>query len=159
METKFAMLILIASILTMAVYTSSINFVSAKVISMWTCGRSVDKPNQASCTITNNGVRTDYNCTYDATTKKWSCVKAAAKISPNTPNQMPGSETLNKLTDSQIPLGLKSALDSAIKSQNGGLVTGQSNTQNSNSSESTINNSPKLNTGPPPPGGMLGDGG
>lgn len=45
------------------------------------------------------------------------------------------------------------------KSQNGGLVTGQNSTQVTNSSESTINNSPKLNNGPPPPGIRLGDGG
>jgi hypothetical protein len=57
---------------------------------------------------------------------------------------MPGSETLNKMTDSQIPLGLKSALESAIKIQNGSLVIGQS--AQGNSSESTINNSPKTSS-------------
>lgn len=59
------------------------------------------------------------------------------------------------MTGSQIPLGLKSALDSAIKNQNGGLVVGQGSTQESNSSEMKVGNSPNPpqcpNTGPIPP--------
>jgi hypothetical protein len=47
------------------------------------------------------------------------------------------------LTGSQIPLGLKSALDSAIKNENGGLVIGQNNTQVTNSSEMKVNPSTK----------------
>jgi hypothetical protein len=68
---------------------------------------------------------------------------------------MPGSETLNKMTDSQIPLGLKSALDSAIvKNQKGGLLSGESSTGDNGSSEKKINNSPPPqcpNSGPIPP--------
>ena len=63
-------------------------------------------------------------------------------------NERTDTDTLNKLTDSQIPLGLKSALESAIKSQNGSLVIGRNNTQGNNSSESTINNSPKISSQP-----------
>jgi hypothetical protein len=87
-------------------------------------------------------VTTLYDCTYDKGTKKWNCV--AEKTGSGTPNQMPGSETVNKMTDSQIPLGLKSALDSAIKSQNGGLVTGQGSTISPNPPQCPT-------TGPIPP--------
>ena len=118
----------------MAVYISSINSVSAfKVPATWTCTQIFSNPNYASCNLTAKGVSsTDYNCNYNTKTEKWTCVKA--KASSGTPNEMPGSETLSKMTDSQIPLGLRSALDSAVKSdqsnqklqsqqqaQNGGL--------------------------------------
>lgn len=139
----------------MAVYSSSINFVSGKA--------KVEVTITLSCTFSNDGNRANcegtnkrtYDCNYDTTTEKWSCVKTSTKTSPNTPNETTDPETLNKLTGSQIPLGLKSALDSAIKNQNSGLVMGQNNTQVTNSSESTINNSPNPpqcpTTGPIPP--------
>ncbi|MGI8720264.1 MAG: hypothetical protein ACR2KF_07035, partial [Nitrososphaeraceae archaeon] len=99
------------------------------------------KPNTAFCSITKDGATTDYNCTYDTTTKKWSCVKA--KTGSDIPNEMTRSETLSKMTGSQIPLGLKSALDSAkVKDQNGGLLSGESTTGDNGSSETKINNSP-----------------
>ena len=126
----------------MAMYSSSVNFVSAMSY-IWQCLQDSGDGTSASCTNTDTkGVKTNYNCTYDTTTKKWSCVKA--KTSSGTPNQMPGSETFNKMTNSQIPLGLQSALDSAIKNQNGGLVTGQGSTISPNPPEC-----PK--TGPIPP--------
>ena len=54
-------------------------------------------------------------------------------------------DTSNPIKDSQIPLGLRNALDSAIKkSQNSDLAIGESSTQGTNSSQSsTINNPPK----------------
>jgi hypothetical protein len=159
LDTKFAIVILIASIPTMAVYGSSMNFVSAlETKTHWICAPG-DSVYQADCVFTSkDGKNTSYDCKYNTTTKTWSC-SVAERTDSVTPNETTGSKNLNKLTDSQIPLGLKSALDSAIKNQNGGLVIGQSNTQDSNSSETTINNSPKLNNGPPPPGIRLGDGG
>jgi hypothetical protein len=144
MESKFAIFIVIASILTMAVYVSSINSVIAKstVTEVWTCIQLVSSPNSASCHLTRSGVESDYNCSYNTSTKKWTCTQA--KTSSGTSNPMTGSETIRKFTDSQIPLGLKGALDSAIKSQNSGLVTGQSSTISPNPPEC-----PK--TGPIPP--------
>ena len=144
MNTEITIFLVIASVLMMAVFGSSMNFVTAKstVTESWSCIQLASSPNNANCTLTRSGVSSDYNCTYNTTTKKWSC--AQAKTSSGTPNQMPGSETLNKMTDSQIPLGLKSALDSALKSQNGGLVTGQGSTISPNPPEC-----PK--TGPIPP--------
>ena len=143
MKTRYVIFIVVASILTMALYSSSINFVSgAGKVNVWGAGSTV-------CSFSNNGnaasCSTQYTqqfCTYDTAAEKWSCVKA--KTSSGSPSQMPGSESLSKMTDSQIPLGLKSALDSAIKSQNGSLVIGQS--AQGNSSESTINNSPKTSS-------------
>jgi hypothetical protein len=106
----------------MAVFSSSINLIFA-MSSIWQCLQDSSAGTIASCTnIDTKGVKTNYNCTYDATTKKWSCVKA--KTSSGTPNQIPGSETVSKMTDSQIPLGLKNELDSVIKNKNISLVKG-----------------------------------
>jgi hypothetical protein len=126
MNTKFRAFVTIASILPIAVYCSSINSVSAlEVPATWTCTQMYSNPNYASCNLTVKGLSsTDYNCNYDHKTKKWTCDKA--KTISGTPNQISGSEAVRKFTDSQIPLGLKSALVSAIKSQNGGLVSSQS---------------------------------
>jgi hypothetical protein len=126
----------------MAIYISSINSVSALLTAHWICTQSDSRPNYASCNYVYLSSSTNYNCNYNTKTEKWSCVKA--KTGSGTPNQIPDSETLNKMTDSQIPLGLKSALDSAIKNQNGGLVTGQGSTISPNPPEC-----PK--TGPIPP--------
>ena len=127
------------SILTMAVYSSSINFVSAKpAITVWACTQLTATPNKADCTWHDkDGVATDYNCTYNTTTKKWSCVEVTAKIRSDRPT----------ISGSNIPADLRNALDSARqKSQDGGLVTGQNNTQDSNSSASTTKNSPKISS-------------
>ena len=51
-----------------------------------------------------------YDCNYDTTTEKWSCVKTSTMTSPNTLNETTYPETLNKLTGSQIPLGLKKCI-------------------------------------------------
>jgi hypothetical protein len=154
MNIKFAIFILIASILTMAMYSSSVNFVSAMSY-IWKCLQDSGDGTSASCTNTDTkGVKTNYNCTYDTTTKKWSCVKA--KTSSGTPNQMPGFETLNKMTDSQIPLGLKGALQSMVQNGNLGSQMRQNNTQNSTSYDMRINNSPPPTnpTGPGKIGGL-----
>lgn len=114
MDTKFPIFILIALILTIAVYSSSVNFVSAAIY-VQGCVRYGD--NYSECTITEKpGVKSDWKCVYDSSTNNWSCVKA--KTGSGTPNQLPGSETLNKMTDSQIPLGLRNALDSAVQKSN-----------------------------------------
>jgi hypothetical protein len=144
MDPKFAIFLIIVSILTMAIYISSISSVSAlplPVKQTWTCAQSSKTPNYASCNLALQGATgvtsTDYNCNYDTKTEKWSCVKA--KTGSGTPNQMPGSETVNKMTDAQIPLGLKSALQSTIKNGNFGLQMRQNDTQVSNSSGMKIN--------------------
>lgn len=90
---------------------------------------------------------TDYNCNYNTKTKKWTCVEA--RTISGTPNQTPGSETLSKMTGSQIPLELKSALDAAIKTENNGLETGHSDSSGVNSSASTIINSPQVTQSQP----------
>ena len=89
MDTKFVILILIASILTMAVYSSSINFVSAVVKSgvATVCSFSSDG-NTASCSTP---TRTLF-CTYNTTTEKWSC--HPEKTGSAIPNDRTGSETL-----------------------------------------------------------------
>jgi hypothetical protein len=148
MNPKFALLVIVASILIMAVYISSINSVSALITvrRTWSCVMGAGST-YASCNLTVKGdpdgnTSTNYNCNYDTKTEKWTCVKA--RTSSGTPNQLPGSDTLSKMTDSQIPPGLKSALDSAIKTQNSDLAIGGNKTQGTNSSQSTtINNSPK----------------
>jgi hypothetical protein len=141
-------LVVMASILTVAIYGSSISLIHAKsnikVTYSSVCG--ADGEGGLICNIVDKkGGSTDWKCSL--VDGKWNCIKQ--KTSSVAPNQIPGSETLNKLTGSQIPLGLKSALDSAIKNQNGGLVIGQNNTQSSNSSQSTINNSPKVSSQSP----------
>nr|ACY24476.1 hypothetical protein 29d5orf28 [uncultured crenarchaeote 29d5] len=115
MNTKFPVFVIIASMLTIAAYCSSINSVIAvsTVTETWTCIQLTSSPNSANCTLTRSGISSDYNCNYDTSTKKWTCDKA--KTTSGTPNQIPGSEIVRKFTDSQIPLGLKSALDSAIQ--------------------------------------------
>jgi len=144
LHTTFAIFIIIASILTIAVYCSSINSVIAKstVTEVWSCIQLASSPNNASCHLTRSGVDSDYNCSYNASTKKWTCTQA--KTISSTPYQIPGSENVRKFTNSQIPLGLKSALDSAIKSQIGGLITGQSNPNSPNPPQCP-------NSGPIPP--------
>jgi hypothetical protein len=127
----------------MAVYISSISSVSAlplPVKQTWTCAQSSKTPNYASCNLALQGATgttsTNYNCNYDTTNEKWTCVKA--KTSSGTPNQMSGSETVSKMTDSQIPLGLKGALQSMIQNGNFGSQMRQNNTQNSTSSEMRV---------------------
>ena len=142
----------------MAIYSSSINSVSAAFVvhGKWTCTQMYSSPNYASCNLTISGTSTDYNCNYDTKTKKWTCVKA--KSGSGTPNQMPGNENLNKMTDSQIPLGLKTALDSAIKTENGGLVMGQSNateTEGEHSNTSAAKKHKLLQGGAPGNNGLV----
>jgi hypothetical protein len=131
----------------MAVYSSSINFVSAK--GEVKAGNSIicskgPSGNNAVCEVTNGSDIRTYVCKYDVAAEKWSCEKWVGKTGSGSPNGMTGSETLGKMTDSQIPLGLKSALDSAVKAQSGGPVTGQG---------STVSPTPPQcpNTGPIPP--------
>ena len=95
--------------------------------------------NRANCAVADDHGARSYDCTYNTTTEKWSCVKA--KTSSGSPNQMPGSETLSKMTDSQITLGLKGALQSMIQIGNFGSQMRQNDTQVSNSSGMKINNS------------------
>lgn len=139
MNSKFPIFVIIVSILTIAMYSSSVNFIFAKS-SIWQCLQDSGAGTSASCTNTDTkGVKTNYNCTYDTPTKRWTCVKA--KTISATPNQMPGSETLSKMTDSQISLGLKGALQSMIQNGNFGSQMRQNDTQVSNSSGMKINNS------------------
>jgi hypothetical protein len=79
MDSRIPVLIVIFSILTIAVYTLSISFVSAKRddLTMATCIISADKTNKSNCTLTVGGVSTNYDCNADALSKKWSCVKTA----------------------------------------------------------------------------------
>ena len=115
----------------MAIHSSLINFVSAiETRTQWICS-SPDSPIEAECVFTaKDGTNTSYDCKYNTTTKTWTCT-VAEKTGSATTNERTDSNTLNKLTGSQIPLGLKSALDSAIKSQNGGLAMRQNNTEGS----------------------------
>ena len=140
MNTKYAIFILIMSFLTITVYSSSISYASAKsaIISTWTCTQVHSTPN-ATCTYTKDGAETDYNCTYDTATKKWSCLMTKT-----------GSGIPSKIPWIQLSPALKNALNTATQSQNGSLVTGQNISQGSNSSQSTINNPPKVSSQSPP---------
>jgi hypothetical protein len=122
LNTKFQIFVIMASILTMAAYCLSINTADSVITDVWTCIQPVATPNNAKCHLTRGEVDLDYDCTYDTTTKKWSCVQA--KTSAGTSNQIQGSEILNKLTGPQIPFGLKTELDSVIKNKNLSLVKG-----------------------------------
>jgi hypothetical protein len=142
MNTKYAIFILITSLLTIAVNSSSISisYASAKsaIISTWTCTQVHSTPNVATCTYAKDGAETDYNCTYDTVTKKWSCLMIKT-----------GSGIPNKIPWIQLSPALKNALNTATQSQNGSLVMGQNITQGSNSSQSTINNPPKVSSQSP----------
>jgi hypothetical protein len=86
--------------LTIPVCSSSMNFVygAGKVTMGGPYSGTV-------CSLSNNGNATScstqmhtYFCTYDTAAQKWSCHKE--RTGSATPNQMPGSETLNRMTDS-----------------------------------------------------------
>ena len=61
-----------------------------------------------------------------------------------------GSGIPSKIPWIQLSPALKNALNTATQSQNGSLVTGQNISQGSNSSQSTINNPPKVSSQSPP---------
>ena len=124
LNTNFVILIIITSILTIASYSSSISYASEKsaIISTWTCTPVHGTPNLAICTYAKDGAETDYNCTSDTATKKWSCLMTKT-----------GSGIPSKTPWIQLSPALKNALNTATQSQNGSLVTGQNITQGSNS--------------------------
>jgi hypothetical protein len=116
MNSNFVIFIVIASILTMAVYSSSTNFVSAET-NCYTFGEnyvciftadSVQPPAKALIWCDKDGK----NCT----------ITWASKANVVTP------EVKNAVKNAQVQV------KSAIKSQKGDLVTGQSDAQNSISS-------------------------
>lgn len=76
-----------ALILTMAVYSSSIHFVSAKINpsddEIFACSSSHSTPNIVKCTFTADGKSTGYNCTENPI-QKWSCVQDTAKTGTET---------------------------------------------------------------------------
>jgi len=102
MDIKFAILIALVSLLVMGIYSIPASFVSAE-----TSG-----PASTSCTGTgkitthclafdDQGNYSSWDCTLNTKTKKWSCVEVPTR------------------TGSDIPSGLKSALDTAVQeSQN-----------------------------------------
>lgn len=65
----------------MAIFSSSINFVSAKINpsddEIFACSSSHSTPNIVKCTFTVDGKSTGYNCT-ESPIQKWSCVKDTA---------------------------------------------------------------------------------
>jgi hypothetical protein len=77
MESRIPILIVIVSILTISMYSTSINFVFAKINSYYdetfACGIS-HATNIVNCTFTTTGKSTQYNCKEDQATQKLNCV-------------------------------------------------------------------------------------
>ena len=75
-----AILFITISILTLAIYSSSINFVSAKFDpsndEVFACSTSHSTPDVVKCTFTQDGKSTGYNCVVNPT-QKLSCVNDA----------------------------------------------------------------------------------
>jgi len=73
-------LVITVSILTLAIYSSSINFVTAKFEpssdEVFACSSSHSAPNVVKCTFTVDGKSTGFNCVEDPN-QKLSCVNDA----------------------------------------------------------------------------------
>ena len=94
-DTKFAIFVVIGSLLVMAIYSSSTNFVSAADVTA--CAGTTKA---MICTVFEEktlDVLSEWDCKLNTTTKKWSCVEV----------------TQTTKTGSDIPTELKSAIDAA----------------------------------------------
>ena len=80
MNGRILVFILVVSILTISIYSSSINFVTAKVNptddQLFACSSSHSTPNVVKCTFTMDGKSTGFNCVEDPN-QKLSCVNDA----------------------------------------------------------------------------------
>jgi hypothetical protein len=144
LDIRLGIFIVIASILTMAVYSSSTNFVSGAT-ECFEAASSTYKICISTVTDTDGSEKTYvFECSADKN-DNWHCGDLGkTRVTP------PGLEDAIRKSMTSLGLG-----KSTTGSLNGGLVTGESNTQDSNSSEMKVGNSPTPpqcpDTGPIPP--------
>lgn len=80
MRARTVILVITVSILTLSIYSSSINFVTAKFDpsndEVFACSSNHSTPTVIKCTFTQDGTSTGYNCVVNPT-QKLSCVNDA----------------------------------------------------------------------------------